>query len=126
MHKEKLKVFTLICLILPLLPSCTGSHTVSFAKDVKPILDKHCSECHTHGGQGFEASGFSIENYDSIMKGTRFGAVIHPGNSLTSSLVALVEGRANPTIRMPHGREPLSDKEIKTIKEWIDQGAKNN
>jgi hypothetical protein len=38
----------------------------------------------------------------------------------------LVEGRANPAIRMPHGREALKDKDIETLKLWVDQGAKND
>jgi hypothetical protein len=61
------------------------------------------------------------------MKGTKFGAIINPGDSVGSTLVALLEGRANPSLKMPHGdRKPLSAENIQTIRKWIDQGAQNN
>jgi hypothetical protein len=50
-----------------------------------------------------------------------------PGDPLTSVLVMLIEGRADPSIRMPHGgANPLTEAEIKTIHEWVKQGARNN
>ncbi|NNJ95019.1 MAG: hypothetical protein HKP57_09775, partial [Halobacteria archaeon] len=39
---------------------CSKSPTVSFASDVKPVLDTHCEECHKAGGAGTEKSGFSV------------------------------------------------------------------
>ena len=46
---------------------------------------------------------------------------------MTSVLVMLIEGRANPSITMPHGgADPLTETEIKTIRDWVEQGAKNN
>jgi len=39
----------------------------------------------------------------------------------------LIEGRADPSISMPHGAmDPVPSKDIATIKQWIAQGAKNN
>ncbi|HEC19354.1 MAG TPA: hypothetical protein ENI97_08420 [Gammaproteobacteria bacterium] len=99
---------------------------VSFSKDVQPILARHCLECHA-GGEGTKASGLKLTNYDEVMQGTKFGPVIKPGDSLSSTLMILVEGRANSAINMPHGdRPPLSAEEIKTLRLWIEQGAKNN
>lgn len=60
------------------------------------------------------------------MKGTRLGPVIVAGQSVSSTLVRLIEGKADPSIRMPHGKEPLDAAKIKTIKTWVDAGAKNN
>ena len=60
------------------------------------------------------------------MKGTRFGPVVKPGDTLTSTLIMLVEGRADPSIKMPHGRQPLSKDEIGALRAWVEQGAKNN
>ncbi|MBK1720936.1 c-type cytochrome domain-containing protein [Thiocystis violacea] len=109
-----------------LLAGCGQQSSVSFSQDVKPILQKHCVECHLNGGAGFEASGFLIESYDSLMKGTKFGPVIVPGDSISSSLYRLVAGEVDPSIRMPHGKDPISKQEIATIETWIAQGAKNN
>jgi uncharacterized membrane protein len=101
--------------------------TVSYAKDVAPILDKHCKSCHVPGQPGYVASGFDLQGYDSLMKGTRFGPVVLAGDPLTSTLVMLIEGRADPSLKMPHGNAaPMSQDEIATIRHWVKQGAKNN
>lgn len=108
--------------------------TVSFANDVSPILEKHCLECHKPAGTGHIASGLMLSaeaapekiSYDGLMKGTKYGPIVIAGNSLGSALNMLVEGRADPSIRMPHGKEPLSDEELETLKLWVDQGAMNN
>lgn len=100
---------------------------VSYQADVAPILAKHCTSCHTPGQAGYVASGFDLEGYDSLMKGTRYGPVVLPGDPLTSVLVMLIEGRVDPSIRMPHGgQNPMTAEEIKTVRDWVEQGAKNN
>lgn len=112
-----------------LLLSCSSnsSNAVSYAKQIKPLLDQHCIECHVPGAAGHEKSGLSMESYDALMKGTRFGPVIVPGDALSSTLVLLVEGKSDPAIKMPHGnRNPLVKKDVTTIKNWINQGAVNN
>ena len=74
----------------------------SYKADVQPILEKHCKACHTPGQSGYVVSGFDLENYDSLMKGTTYGPVVLPGDPLTSALVMLIEGRADPSLKMPH------------------------
>ncbi len=115
-------------LLAGLVAGCGRSEPpVSFSQDVKPVLDRRCGECHTPGQPGYEASQLSFASYDDLMTGTRFGAVVVPGDSLGSTLVVLVEGRADPSISMPHGdAEPLRQGEIDVIKTWIEQGAPNN
>lgn len=99
---------------------------VSYSQDVRPILEKNCLECHVEGGSGYEASGFSMASYEDLMKGTKFGPVVKPADSFTSALTMLVEGRADASIQMPHGKDPLTEEEIATLKIWIDQGARDN
>jgi len=100
---------------------------VSYARDVAPILTTRCQSCHKPGQPGYVASGFDLQGYDSLMKGTRYGPVVLPGDPLTSALVMLIEGRADPAIKMPHaGAQPLTSEEIATIRRWVEQGAKNN
>jgi hypothetical protein len=38
----------------------------------------------------------------------------------------MVEGRVDPSIKMPHGDKQLTKEEILLLKNWVDQGAKNN
>ena len=106
--------------------ACSGEHKPGYTADVRPILDKHCAECHMPDMEGAQKSGFQIDSYASIMKGTRLGPVIVPGSAESSTLYRLVAGKADPTINMPHGKEPLSAGEIDTIRLWIDQGAMDN
>lgn len=110
-----------------LLAGCSaGPEAVSFKSGVKPLIDKYCTECHIKGGAGADASGFVTDNYDTIMKGTKFGPVVVAGDPLSSSLYRLVAGKVDPSIRMPHGKEALAQAEIDKIEYWIEQGAKNN
>ena len=68
-----------------------------------------------------------METYHALMQGTRYGPVIVPGESRHSILNMLVEGRADASLRMPHGQdEPLLDKEIEMLRLWVDQGARDN
>jgi hypothetical protein len=99
---------------------------VSYNKDVQPILAKNCSECHAPGQKGFEASGLDTTSYQTLMKGGKFGPLVKPGDALTSALNMLVEGRVHSSIQMPHGRAKLPDKDIETLKVWVNEGAKNN
>jgi len=105
---------------------CTPEQTppkVTYADDVKPIIAMRCQECHTAGQPGAEASGFVVDTYAGLMKGTRHGVVIVPGSATSSTLFRLVSGKVDPSIQMPHGKENLSDDEIETVRVWIDQGA---
>ena len=108
---------------------------VSFTGDVQPILLASCVECHDKSAEGYAASGFSLEDYDSVMKGTNFGAVVVPNSSMSSTLYLVIAHKTDPAIHMPphhedalaEGRGPaLTAEQIDTIGTWVDQGAKNN
>jgi len=113
-------------LSLAAVAGCQRDGQVSYAKDVAPILEKNCKYCHVAGQAGYVVSGFELEGYDSLMRGTQYGPVVLPGDPLTSTLVMLVEGRADPSLNMPHNAKPLSKEDIATIRLWVEQGAKNN
>ncbi len=100
-----------------------GVKPVTYAQDVKPILDKHCVSCHVGGQDGASQSGLLMDSYEGLMEGTKLGPVVVPKSAASSTLYRLVAGKADPSIRMPHGGEPLSEQEIETIRAWIDQGA---
>jgi uncharacterized membrane protein len=120
-------MMTLLALMLIALAGCKSEETVSFSQDVKPIIDKYCIECHQAGGEGLIASGFNLENYAGVMKGTKHGPMVIAGDSAGSNMLVLMEGRADPSISMPHGKMTgASRKELETIRLWIDQGAQDN
>mgnify|MGYP001614391010 FL=1 len=99
----------------------------SYRNDVLPIIHDYCLNCHKPGGKGYEKSGLDLRSYKSLMKGTWFGTVIKPGDSFTSVIIQVVEGRVHPSIKMPYGMSGgLSKDKIDLIKKWVQQGAKNN
>jgi mono/diheme cytochrome c family protein len=128
MRPDRLPWLILAALSLAVAPGCARKHQeVSYKNDVAPILAANCASCHVPGQPGYIASGLDLGSYDSLMKGTKFGQVVIPGDPLTSALVMLIEGRADPSLKMPHGgAKPLTSDEIKTIRRWVKQGAKNN
>lgn len=99
---------------------------VSFKEDVLPILQVHCASCHSPGGEGATASGLVLTSYASVMKGTKYGPMIVPGDPENSNLMWLLDWRASPQLRMPHGKQQLPVGERDTIRTWIRQGAKDN
>ncbi len=118
---------TLPAAFLVSLTACERQEVVSFSQDVKPIIDRNCLACHQEGGEGHEASGFGMASYEDLMKGTKFGPMIISGDAEGSNMVVLMEGRADPSISMPHGAmDPVRKSDIEVIRAWIEQGAKNN
>jgi tetrahydromethanopterin S-methyltransferase subunit D len=125
------RIARLVSILLVLF--CAGcAREVSFKSDVEPILKARCQSCHSPGGEGYAASGFSVANYSAVMKGTRYGPVVVAGNSVGSTLSRLIEHKADPSIAMPKSSHPnmsseyLPQTQIDLIKKWIDQGAKDN
>jgi len=114
------------CACATLVLAACSQKEISFKADVQPILKQYCLECHAAGGQGQEKSGLLMSTYESLMKGTRFGAVVKPGDTFTSAMIMLVEGRADSSIKMPHDKAPLPKEKIDLLKKWVEQGAKNN
>jgi hypothetical protein len=124
---------------LGLLTLCIGlfgcERQISFAGDVQPIFLANCVVCHDQVAEGVAASGFSMVDYDSIMKGTKFGPVVIPNSSISSTLYLVIANKTSPEIRMPPHHEaslaegrgtPLTQDQIEIIGTWIDQGAPNN
>ena len=106
--------------------AANAEESVSWKLDVQPILQARCVECHKPGGQGWEASGLDLTSYKGLMTGTKHGPIVIPGDTLSSNLLVLVEGRADPKVRMPHGQRPLLKQQIEIIRLWVKQGAKDN
>lgn len=100
--------------------------TVSFSEDVFPVIQGRCVSCHQPGGDGFEKSGLDLTSYEGLMKGTKFGPIVVPKDPQTSNLMVLLDGRADKTIQMPHGKKKLSVCDRDEIRTWIREGAQNN
>ena len=54
---------------------------VDYQRQIRPILEKHCFECHS---QDKRKGGLSLATYDDALEGGRNGPVIRPGNGAGS------------------------------------------
>lgn len=103
----------------------TGHGEASFKRDIQPIIEWRCIRCHSSGGEGETKSGLNLGGYDELMAGTNQGGdLIVPGSAANSSFMVMVTRKDH--LRMPFGALPLADDEIRVIRTWIEQGAKNN
>jgi len=108
-------------------PQISAADHASYLDEVLPIFQKHCTECHQPGEEGYEKSGLDLRTYEGVMKGTKFGPIVIPGDAFNSNLLVLIEGRASGQIKMPHGgRKDLSRWEKVILRRWINRGAQNN
>jgi hypothetical protein len=105
---------------------CAAPAKTSFADDVLPIFKGYCFSCHQPGQQGSDQSGLDLSTYEGVMKGTKFGKMVLPGDPESSNLMWLLDWRGAPETRMPRGKKKLSTCERDTIRSWIREGAKNN
>ena len=106
--------------------ACAAEDIVSFKDDILPLLKWRCASCHEPGGAGYEKSGLDLTSYAGVMKGTKFGPMIIPRDPESSNLMLLLDWRASPALRMPHGKKQLSSCDRGSIRTWIRQGAKDN
>lgn len=98
-----------------------GPTTVSFARQIAPLLVDNCSGCHINAQQ--LRGGLNMNTLAQMMRGGDSGAIVEPGNGDGSLLVRKLRGQEGQ--RMPAGgRPPLSDENIQLISTWINEGAK--
>ncbi|OHC75854.1 MAG: hypothetical protein A3G18_02200 [Rhodospirillales bacterium RIFCSPLOWO2_12_FULL_58_28] len=108
------------------IPGAVLAGDFGFKSDVFPVLRMKCLECHQPGGAGHEKSGLDMTTYESLMKGTKNGPAVIPGDPLTSTLMMVLDKRTHKEIRMPFKRLPLTKEERGVIRKWIARGAKND
>lgn len=97
-----------------------GTSQVDFAKEIRPIFQKHCVECH---GAEKSKAGLRLDLKSEALKGGDNGPLFVPGKSTESLLVQVIDG-SHPTIsRMPRKRDPIPPEESDLVRKWIHQGA---
>src|SRR5712692_2332063 len=90
---------------------------VAFQRDVQPIFRDHCISCH---GPEMQMNGLRLDRRADAMRGGT-QTDIGPGNADGSRLYHRLIGTAFGTRMPPAG--PLTDDQVNTIKQWIDEGA---
>jgi mono/diheme cytochrome c family protein len=116
-HK-KAAALTITPELLAKLPA-PASRQVDFVKDIKPLFDASCVQCHA---KGKTKGGLSLETRDALLKGGESGPAVVPGKSAESRLVHLVAA-LDPENVMPMKGTKWTPDQVALVRAWIDQGA---
>ncbi|HVW85664.1 MAG TPA: DUF1549 domain-containing protein, partial [Bryobacteraceae bacterium] len=118
-------IFSSAFLACMLAPVVIAAPAVDFRRDVRPILSDRCFACHGPDEANRKAGlRLDTEAGAKAARGPRTPVV--PGNVAASEILKRIAPE-NPARRMPppySDRKPLSEKEVATIRAWIEQGAK--
>ncbi len=106
-------------LLLFICMATTAAQAVDFERDIRPLLQERCVECH---GEKKQKGELRLDAKPFAFKGGHDGAAIVAGSSSTSRLyLRLVTTDGDE--RMPPKGEPLTSAQISAVKEWIESGA---
>jgi mono/diheme cytochrome c family protein len=101
-------------------PAATAGATVDYAKDVQPILQARCYECH---GPEKQKGGFRADSKTHALQGGDSpDKPIVPGDVAKSHLLVLVRGDDPDNVMPPKG-DRLTAAQIDVLTRWIQQGA---
>lgn len=96
-----------------------AAQEVSYKRDIKPLFERFCVDCH---GDDSPKGGISLTSVESMkLSGKKSGPGIVPGKPDESSIVRYIRGELRP--RMPKGGHPLSENDLHVIRSWIFAGA---
>jgi Protein of unknown function (DUF1553)/Protein of unknown function (DUF1549)/Planctomycete cytochrome C len=107
------------CLTAVPFVAAIAQQRVDFVRDIQPILETHCYECH---GAKKSKNGLRLDVRAVALKGGDSGVAIVPGDSEHSLLVRRIRGLDGDD-QMPKDKDPLPAAQVALIRAWIDQGA---
>ena len=106
-----------LCLLFGSTFAVNAEPTVSFARQIAPILDARCLKCH---GESIQLGKLDLRTRAAALTGGEHGAALVPGRSESSPLYRRVAGLEKPAMPMD-GK--IGAEEAALLKAWIDQGA---
>jgi hypothetical protein len=107
-----------------------AAEPIDFEKQVWPILEKNCLECHSKAAPGPDGKmkkpkgGVVLDSKDAITGGKK-GKLLVAKKSGESLLYTSISLAADHEDRMPPAKkgDPLPKEQQELIKQWIDEGA---
>lgn len=102
---------------IKLLPAAS-TEPVVFARDIKPIFEARCIQCH---GRGRDKGGLQFDTRATLLKGGDSGPAVVVGKSEASLLIELVSGLDEDEV-MPKKGTRLTPTQVGLLRAWIDQG----
>lgn len=101
--------------------------TAHFATEVLPIFEEHCYVCHPPMGDMDLDGTVAYDNLVNVPTSGYAPAVrIVPGDPAASVLWHKISQSGEYGLNMPPNETFLSIEELRTIRDWIEQGALNN
>ncbi|MBT5125445.1 MAG: DUF1549 domain-containing protein [Planctomycetaceae bacterium] len=122
MNTFKKKFFLLAALLGFFCAACTTTHaddgTDFFENKIRPVLIKHCYECH---GEDEQESDLRLDRYAEMLRGGATAPAIVPGEPDESLLLHTI-GYEDEELQMPPDGK-LSDTIIADFRKWIEMNA---
>ena len=107
------------------LPPPSDKKDLTFEKDIKPLFEKSCVECH---GEVKPKGKLRLDTLAGTLKGSVDGKVLEAGKSDKSFLVANIAFLGDQDDFMPPPKDKkfpkFTPEEVGIVRAWIDQGAK--
>lgn len=109
------------------LPPASTKTGLTYAADIKPVLDANCVKCHS--GEKPKAH-LRLDTLAGILKGNKWGPVLKAGEGTNSLIVKAVGHQLKdhdhwmPPMPNKAGAKTLTPGQIGLIIAWINQGAK--
>ncbi|MDO8539465.1 MAG: DUF1553 domain-containing protein [Opitutaceae bacterium] len=95
-----------------------ANQRVDFARDIQPIFEASCVQCHARGKA---KGGFSLETRADFLEGGETGPAAVAGRSAESDVIEMISG-LNPDALMPKKGKKLTRDQVAVFRTWIDQG----
>ncbi len=115
--------FVLFTAVLCFAAAPTITHAadaVDFSRDIQPLLQQHCAEC--HGGEERNGSLSFDDRTSAFAEADSGRKAIIPGQSKESELIRRIRS-THEDEQMPPEGDRLSEAEIALVARWIDAGA---
>lgn len=106
--------------LLPFLLTTAAASAADFKKDIQPILEKHCYECHSEK-TGKKKAGYVFDDLVTLAKDINPKGAVVPGNPAESHFFEVIADPEHEAHMPPDGN--LSSREIEKLREWITEGA---
>lgn len=119
-----LPFLTLACCLATFTPACGQDATLSFSRDVLPILSDRCFHCHGPDESNRQAE-LRLDLRDEATADRDGHAPVVPEDPDASEIVKRIVS-TDPDLLMPPGdshRKPLTQDEIQIVQQWIREGA---
>lgn len=125
MQACRLLIFIALVPVLPVLHaadrpvSLTREETDFFEARIRPVLVRHCYECHSMESKKVKG-GLRLDHRDGLLAGGETGPAVVPGDLQQSLLINAL--RYDEGLEMPPSGK-LSDEVIRNFETWVKMGA---